>query len=541
MSEKDLNKNKKSKKALAIKAGLFLGALLVIAAAIILSKLAQPNAETALADLSDEPSLIENETPSPKIDEPSPLETEKSEMLEEATFQPVASDNTEVAEIKAPETKVPETEVPETKVPETEVPETEVPETEVPETKAPETEVTFQPSANDHAEPLGMKAVQTASHALKYIDMPESISEADFAFRLGQKLIAANANPDDNFLYSPISVWLPLAALTNAADDRDKPALLAALGASGATQEQVNNYAQSILYRLTGGSPEDLYYYNPIKIANALFVASDKKVNQEFAQSFADNFLGQAFNVDFASSEAVDAINAWASEHTEGLIDRVVDSGSFNPGTIAAIANAIYYSDRWEREFREENTQPGPFHAIGGDSTASFMIREGDTQPYYEDDRIQAIGLEFETGGDMWIMLPKNETANDFLESLTAASFEDIQNGFDLRTGKLLLPRFEATNRIDLAGALEEIGISLDLSGLIENGSAKISSATQEALIKVDEKGTTAAAVTIMAMIGSVFPAPTEPFVMVCDKPFAFVLEKEGQILFMGVVNKPEA
>jgi serine protease inhibitor len=32
---------------------------------------------------------------------------------------------------------------------------------------------------------------------------------------------------------------------------------------------------------------------------------------------------------------------------------------------------------------------------------------------------------------------------------------------------------------------------------------------------------------------------PNEPFEMVCDKPFAFVLENYGQILFAGVVNAP--
>jgi serine protease inhibitor len=29
-------------------------------------------------------------------------------------------------------------------------------------------------------------------------------------------------------------------------------------------------------------------------------------------------------------------------------------------------------------------------------------------------------------------------------------------------------------------------------------------------------------------------------FRMVCDKPFAFVLEKDDQILFMGAVNNPD-
>jgi serine protease inhibitor len=58
-------------------------------------------------------------------------------------------------------------------------------------------------------------------------------------------------------------------------------------------------------------------------------------------------------------------------------------------------------------------------------------------------------------------------------------------------------------------------------------------------MIKVDEKGTTAAAVTVIAAAGAGMPLPTEPFEMVCDKPFMFVLESYGQALFTGVVNNP--
>jgi serpin B len=120
-----------------------------------------------------------------------------------------------------------------------------------------------------------------------------------------------------------------------------------------------------------------------------------------------------------------------------------------------------------------------------------------------------------------------------------------MQRYSNLRTGKLLLPKFEAENKIDLVEALQDLDVSIftnELERLIENGfPVGIGSATQKTAIKVDEKGTTAAAVTVMVAPGATLPEQTEPFEMVCDKPFAFVLEKDGQILFMGTVNKPES
>jgi serpin B len=396
--------------------------------------------------------------------------------------------------------------------------------------------------------PEAVSLVSTEIKELQDLGIDGNISEAEFAFKLGEKLIAQNPKTEENFLYSPLSVWLPLAALTNAVDDMNRPALLEALGAKDATQEQINNYAQTILYRVSG-EINKLYmenYQGPLKIANALFVSDRVTANQVFAQSFADNYLGQVFSVNFSAQyEAADRVNAWASEKTEGLIDRVVEPSAFNEETVAAIANAIYFSDRWKWEFKEERTAPGPFRAASGEVTANYMIREGDEQLYFEDDRIQAMPLHFLRDGDMWIILPKFETANGFLQSMTVPYFSVMQRYSNLRTGKLLLPKFEAENQIDLVEALQDLDVSIftnELERLIENGfPVGIGSATQKTAIKVDEKGTTAAAVTVMVAPGATLPEQTEPFEMVCDKPFAFVLEKDGQILFMGAVNKPES
>jgi serpin B len=244
--------------------------------------------------------------------------------------------------------------------------------------------------------------------------------------------------------------------------------------------------------------------------------------------------------LDFASPKAIDEVNDWASEHTGGLLPRVVESDSFGKSTAVNLLNAVYFSDKWDMAFDTELTRPRPFHAASGDVTANFMQQESDDQYYFVDRRIQAISLSYAGGARMWIMLPKNETANDFLESLTASHFEDIKRNGRERAGTLLLPRFEANIDIDLRDALKGIGVSIfdtELS-LVESNSVAISSAKQKAVIKVDEDGTTAAAVTYFAMDGATSDFQgVEWFEMVCDKPFAFVLERYGQILFMGAVN----
>ena len=160
----------------------------------------------------------------------------------------------------------------------------------------------------------------------------------DFAFRLSASLLKNSGN--ENFVCSPYSVWLPLAALANAATPQSKAALLTALGATGISENDVNTASSRMLYDLTNlRSKESGQYYNPIKIANAIFVGNNVSLRLDFAQTFMDYYRGSSINVDFSSKSAVDAVNRWARENTDGLIDNIIQE--FDPETIAAIANAI--------------------------------------------------------------------------------------------------------------------------------------------------------------------------------------------------------
>ena len=373
----------------------------------------------------------------------------------------------------------------------------------------------------------------------------------DFAFRLGKALLQDIG--EKNFVCSPYSVWLPLAALVSATDAAHRPALLEALGAAGADEKELGDAAARMLSLLTNEASRETareygseYYYNPLRVANAVFAGKNVTLNREFKKAFAENFQGSFQSVDFTSPSAVKAVNDWASKNTDGLIKEIIRS--FDPDTIAAIANAIYFSDRWDWEFDPDQTREDTFHGAEGDTNAFFMLREGDEQAYYEDDRLQAMPLTFKTGGGMYILLPKEESAASLLASMTPAYFEEIQSDAVRATGRLLLPRFSIDSGVmDLAGALTALGVPLFdakaaplTGGLVrEEIPVWLSGAVQKAVIEVDEKGTTAAAVTVMMLAGAAMPQPTEPFSMVCDKPFAFVLYGSGgQILFTGVVNQ---
>ena len=405
---------------------------------------------------------------------------------------------------------------------------------------------------------MELTAKDLVSSRFKKSPYAETVAKGanDFAFRLSAAL--ATQAGTENFICSPYSVWLPLAALINATDENSKENLVSVLGAAGISDADINNAASRMMYDLTRqgervyeDTQDNTAFHNPLVIANAIFVDNDLTLNKDFAQTFLDYYRGEAMTVDFNSTEAVSAVNEWASKNTDGLIPNIIQY--FSPDTIAALANAIYYSDRWNWEFSPEETIEDVFHSPNGDTSAFFMQREGDNQTYYEDDKVQAMPLTFKTGGGLYIIMPKDGDATGLLSSMKSEYYNEIQRNSILSTGKLLLPRFSIdSGNMDLVDTLASLGVPLFdpasaplTGGLIkENMPVWISGVLQRAAIEVDEKGTTAAAVTILSAPGDAPPQPTKPFEMICNKPFIFILYSHtydggNQIIFTGIVNQP--
>ena len=376
--------------------------------------------------------------------------------------------------------------------------------------------------------------------------------ENGFALRFTEALLKQKKE-GENLIASPYSAWLPLAALVNGCSGEAQEQLLKVIGEVGIDAETLNQAVKAINAGLSQEERQKSYeeygetFESPLKIANALFVQKDAAVNQTFEQLFSDNYDGKLFSVDFSDSSAANAINSWASEKTDGKITEIVDS--FDAGTVAAIANALYFSDSWSSQFLEENTTDGTFHGAKQDENAAFMNQELSDGIYYEDEMMQAVVLWTTSGGQMVLCLPKDGySAEEAMQSLTTEKLQKISEA-DYRCVQLSLPKFKLeSNVFSIKEALEAMGVPLmqatdaALTEVLDNEALYISSALQSAMVEVDENGLTAAAVTVMGLEKMALMPETDPIELTFDRPFAFVLTGNGedagdQILFTGVVN----
>jgi serpin B len=159
----------------------------------------------------------------------------------------------------------------------------------------------------------------------------------------------------------------------------------------------------------------------------------------------------------------------------------------------------------------------------------------------------QALQLPY-TGGRFAALaiMPTHGSLRDFVHSLAPDSIASIAGAVRTVPGAAVeLPRFTTTSTLDLVPTLKSLGMTdafanANLSGLSPVSTA-VDQVVQRVYIGVGEKGTTAAAVTGIAVAESMGMAPSLQIVL--DHPFLFLVRdtQTGTILFASEIQDPTA
>jgi serpin B len=285
-----------------------------------------------------------------------------------------------------------------------------------------------------------------------------------------------------------------------------------------------------------------------LEIANGLFLQQGLPFAPAFLSGVQQRFGAAPETVDFAGDPtgALDAINGWVSERTKGLIPRILDS---LPGEMAlALANAVYLDADWKRPFKKSKTRSGVFHRAAGRATVDFMhqtesLRYG-TGPGY-----RAVALPYRSSTlSLLVVLPAGQRLGSLQNRLDGRGLARIARGLSPRPVILSLPRFHLNTDAELTGALQKLGMSTafsdaaNFSRITTAVPLKIAFVKHAADFTVDEKGTVAAAATVVGVIRVSAPRPPrDPVVFNANRPFLFFLrdDRTGAVLFAGRLTDP--
>ncbi|KAM0883793.1 hypothetical protein ACQ4PT_031381 [Festuca glaucescens] len=401
--------------------------------------------------------------------------------------------------------------------------------------------------------------------------------QTTFALRLAKHLAPAGGNATKgNVAFSPVSIHAALALVAAGARGATLNQLLAFLGVPSAAG--LADCGRLIVHRVLGdraasGGPRVLF-------SGGIWVdASCGGLKTAFRDVAVESYKSEARTVSFDSEpeEVAEAINSWVKKATNNLIDSIISAGDIGAGTDLVLANAVYFKGKWDVPFEPRRTRPSTFHRLDGSRVdVQFMSRTMYRAQYASCvDGFKVLKLPYEHGRDdvhkhgrggaagvaspdaddtqysMYLFLPhERQGIAKMVDEITAKPdyLYTVLTKAAATTVRVRLPKFEISFKRDLVSDLRQLGLSLpfssesaDLRGIFkkERGTF-LSKLLHKAVVKVDEDGTEAAAVTIGIFDGTARQREP-PVQFVADHPFTFFIMEEhsGVIVFAGHVLDP--
>ncbi len=371
-------------------------------------------------------------------------------------------------------------------------------------------------------------------------------------------LYRALAKTEGNLFFSPHSISTALAMAYAGARGNTERQMAAALR-YGLAQDNLhpafNALDLSLAPQDASGDAEDFR----LSVASSVWGQEGYGFLPEYLDILAVNYGEEVRPVDFRQDpeDARVRINGWVADETEERITDLIPPGALTELTRLVLANAIYFKASWQKPFDEAATADRPFHFLDGSERDVPMIRQQLNLRYARGDGYQSVELPYE-GGDvgMTILVSDSGGFQEFQDSLSGQSLQDIIDSLDYESVRLALPRFETESAFSLSDTLKEMGMpdafddqAADFSGM--DGRAcrargdiclLISDVLHKAFVSVDEAGTEAAAATavIIGITRAVIEEP-EPIELVVDRPFLFVIRHlpTDAVLFVGRVLEP--
>lgn len=367
--------------------------------------------------------------------------------------------------------------------------------------------------------------------------------QGDFASTLSLELYRQLGDEKmDNWLVSPFSLQCALGMLSNGANGETHDEILYTLGLSQYSQEEVNVYFKKLI--------EGLHTVNSaitVKTSNSVWGNAGVPLKDDFQKMNIENYFAMVSQLDFSDPSAVDQINAWCNQTTEGLIPSILDE--VNPTATVYLLNSLYFKARWESEFAPEKTQEGDFNTSSGKVVKADFMQTQRMAAYVENEWFTSTSLSYQNDSYvMRLILPQPEISIDQVLQALSESDENLWKNTILADINLKMPRFALENKLDLVSTLQALGMEkvftneADFSSMSDI-STYISLVQQATRLKVDEDGSEGAAVTVIEgyLSDLMRPLPEEEVDFFLDRPFLFqIIESStGTVLFMGQVGSP--
>ena len=338
-----------------------------------------------------------------------------------------------------------------------------------------------------------------------------------------------------NLVVSPFNIYVALLMLYEGTNSATKKELGSVLGIYDSDACTVY---RDLISKLPLGGDNDTRLY----LANGAWLRNSFPFKESYVNKIRSCYQGDISY--FANTkELIKEVNEWVKERTRGLIKEFLVGVPDN--TVAVLVSAIYLYALWLEEFKSST------HIMfwTGEKyvEANAMEVKGSHLKVVESDNYLAVEIPYRGSNlSMVVIMPK-----DFRETLANHRnliLEALKrlDATENRGATLRMPKFEFEFKSSVKENLKSLGVRevflpgvADLRGMadVPRGAIWVDDVIHQAIIKVNEKGTEAAAATAIIIVTALVPVT----VIEINKPFIFIIRDRdtGVILFIGHVVDP--
>lgn len=369
-------------------------------------------------------------------------------------------------------------------------------------------------------------------------DLAEIKDQQMFAFSVYERI---SKEYKGNMVCSPLGIEMLYSIL------RD--------GAKGNTYNELNrvlgiNHAEASSMMKDIELPSDTAG-TTIDMANLIAVNKPYSLNPTFASNAKRDYGAEIWSKPF-NGKTLAGINRWIEKKTNGMISDGLDD--LDASAVVCGINTIFFNGKWQNPFDEANTQPAVFTDITGKKSKVMMMSQSAHFRYMKTESFQTLVMPYKLRGSkgakmknysLYVFLPlegigplngeskysfapimkylKNNIWGKFQLDLKYYGATEFNNNTPLVNVKF--PQMEISTETDVASLMKCLGIisafepDADFSG-ISKDNIIVDQSKQKAVIRIDEKGTKAAAVTSTLAIGGVPDISHKAGILLCHSSF---------------------
>lgn len=347
---------------------------------------------------------------------------------------------------------------------------------------------------------------------------------------------------EENPVLSPVSAYLALG--------------MAASGAKGDTltefQDLLGYDLACIPNSLMNQLPREQAGMN-ILLANSAWVDEDLEPQEDYLVAIDSYFQSQVYQTDLDTMQAMKDINTWVDTNTNGLIPKLLEEPLSEYARLALL-NTVYFKGDWKRPFEVRSTRELEFTTESGEIiNVDMMQKYSEEQLYIKSDIAEGIILPYRDETVSFVALKPigDSTVREMYEQLTWHDISNLLMQEERTLCNLQLPKFEISFSKRLNDSLQEMGLQKAFDAEVANlsgmGTTKsgynlyISLVYQEAVIRVDEEGTEAAAATMADICDGTTMEIEKPVDVFFNEPFLYmIVDTELEVpLFIGIMDNP--